>query len=513
MKVDPRWLLLLAFSTIGFLINVDYSAVNLALIPMTNHWHTDLNTIQWALSGYLLGWAMLVIPGGKYADVIDKRFLYLLGLGLFLAASLLAGLASSPAMLIFARVLQGMAGGMYVPTVYALIAVVFVEKERGRAMGLLSLGIGLGMALGPFIGGVLLSLLSWRSIFFINIPIGFVAWWIVYSNDHLQTTIAAHKVSLDKFSMILFSASIAMTIYLLSLWQSWSQHNVSALLWLSGIFIIVGFLIAIQRRSQNPLFPATLFVNRLFLGCIFGILGEQFGFSAIMVTTSLYLQKVLQYSAFKSSLMFLFLSMIFGVVAVAGGSWVDRIGLKKPTLIGLAIMALGSFLFSQLSPFSSLGWVSVIFFILGGGMGLAFAGLNTGILKTVDSESIGMASSIFLVFALMGNAFGVTLTTMIYEAASLTAFLKVLPQTILDPGQIQQLATYIAKIGEKTPDFSLFSPALHTTILAVTQTALNFGTNYTMLINCLISVLAFIVCALLWLQPSPEASPSIETTN
>src|SRR5579864_6687611 len=106
-----RWQLLFAFSLIVFMINIDYTAVNLALIPMANDFHANLNTIQWVLSGYMLGWVLLVIPGGKYADYWDKKILYLIGLGLFLFASILAGLAFSPAMLITARILQGMAGG------------------------------------------------------------------------------------------------------------------------------------------------------------------------------------------------------------------------------------------------------------------------------------------------------------------------------------------------------------------------------------------------------------------
>ena len=314
-----------ALSIMMFIINVDYTAVNLALIPMAAELHANIDTIQWVLSGYVLAWGLLVIPAGKISDRHSKRNLCIIGLGLFLFASLLAGLANSAHLLIAARILQGVAGGIYVPTMYALIYVNFAEHERGRAIGMMSLGVGFGMAIGPFIGGVLLSIFDWRSIFFINIPIGLIALAIIYAGKRDKVT----------------------------------NNNPQSL---------ISALISPQLLKNIP-----------FLGVIISITLEQFAFSAIVVSLGLFLQKVMQFSALKSSIIYLALTIIFGVIAAASGPWIDRAGLRKPTTIGLALLTLGSFLFLLLSPASSIWLICLIFIVLGIGMGLAFAGLNTGI--------------------------------------------------------------------------------------------------------------------------------------
>ncbi len=507
MNHPQRWQLLFAFSLILFIINIDYTAVNLALIPIAANLKANLNTIQWILSGYMLGWVLLVIPGGKYADCLNKQFLYLLGLGLFLLASILAGLAVSPTMLITARILQGIASGIYIPTVYALIYVIFAEQERGKAIGLLSLGVGLGMALGPFLGGVILSLINWRSIFFINVPIGLIAWWIVYRSQGIKTAVTGNHSAFSKLSVILFGFSIVLILYLLSVWQNWTQQPLFSLSLLISFIVILGLFLLMQWKTQNPLFPAVLFRNRLFMGTIIGISLEQYIFSTIMVSSGLYLQKVLHFSSFQSSFIYLFLSLIFGFIAVISGPWIDRIGLKKPTLIGFLILTLGSLGFIYLSENSSLWIVGIIFFALGAGMGFAFAGLNSGVVKTVEAEHVGIASSLFLVCALIGNALGVTLTTINYQFFSLKALLANVAETGLSAEQIQQLSGFISDVGIKTPSLSLFDATLQNLIITTSIKVLNFGIVHAMLISFFLSILGFLSCTIFWKQQKSKAVP------
>lgn len=513
MNHPQRWQLLFAFSLILFIINIDYTAVNLALIPIATDLKANLNTIQWVLSGYMLGWVLLVIPGGKYADCLDKKFLYLLGLGLFLLASILAGLAFSPTMLITARILQGIAGGIYIPTVYALIYVIFAEQERGRAIGLLSLGVGLGMALGPFLGGVILSLINWRCIFFINIPIGLVAWWIVYRSQKIKTTVTGNHSAFSKLSVTMFGLSIALILYLLSVWQNWTQQPLFSFSLLISFIVILGLFLLMQWKTKNPLFPLVLFRNRFFMGTIIGILLEQYIFSTVMVSSGLYLQKVLHFSSFQSSLIYLFLSLIFGFIAVISGPWIDRIGLKKPTMIGFLVLALGSLGFIYLSESSLLWTVGIIFFTLGAGMGFAFAALNSGVVKTVEAEHIGIASSLFLVCALMGNALGVTFTTISYQFFGLKALLANVEGTGLSIGQVQQLSHFISDVGTKTPSLNLFDATLQSLIIDTGTKALTFGIAHAMLISFLLSILGFLSCIILWKQKSKAVKTFVGSSS
>lgn len=440
MTDNYRWVVLVALSLIVFIINVDYTAVNLALIPVAAELQADINIIQWVLSGYVLAWAVCVIPAGNFSDRYSKKYFCLVGLSLFLLASLLAGLANSANLLIAARILQGMAGAIYVPSIYALIYLNFTEHERGRAIGMMSLGVGAGMAVGPFVGGVLLSVFNWRSIFFINIPIGLIALAIIYASKKDEVAVNNHRVS-----------SI----------------------------------------------PLQLFRNLPFLGVVIGILLEQFGFSAIIVSIGLFLQKVMQFSVLKSSLVYLALTIIFGIIAAASGPWIDRAGLRIPVTAGLFLLSLGSFLFILLSAASPMWLICLIFIILGVGMGLAFSGLNTGIVKTVAGEYIGIASSVFLLCALLGNTFGVFLTTLMDQHASLSYLLHVVTgqQFIANTMQIQQLANYIANIGAQGHNLSAFSHGLQKLVIINTVPALNAGIIEAMLLNAIICLIAMFTCA------------------
>jgi EmrB/QacA subfamily drug resistance transporter len=411
---NHSWLLLIALSLILFLINVDYTAVNLALLPIAAELKSTLSTTKWVLSGYALAWAVLVIPGGNFADRCSKKKACLLGLVLFLFSSFLAGIANSSIILIAARILQGMAGAIFIPATYALVYINFEEKIRGYAIGMISLGVGLGMAFGPVIGGILLSWLNWRSIFFINIPIGLISILILLSRKDTEK-ITQNTPPFSKLSALLLGVSIVVFLFLLDQIQLWSQNS-SLYLTISclAIFSIIIF-VYLQNKLSNPLIPLNLFANIPYLGCVLGILLEQYGFSSVIVTIGLFLQKKLLFSVFKTSMIYLCLSMVFGIIAALGGRLVDKIGLRVSTVIGLMVMSIGTALFSILTGVDSLITICAVFTIIGIGMGLAFTGLNTAVVKTVAQQYIGIGSSVFVMCALIGNSLGVTLTTLIYE--------------------------------------------------------------------------------------------------
>lgn len=359
-----RWWLLLALAIILFMVNIDYTAVNLALSSMADTFTVEFGSISWVLTGYIFAWGLAVIPSGKYADLHAKRDLCLVGLLLFLISSLLAGFATSANLLIAARFLQGVAGAIYIPCVYGLIALHFSAETRGKAMGIITLAVGLGGALGPFVGGILVTYLNWRYLFLINLPLGALAAAIIYKSQYREILPAHHQ----------------------------------------------GFL-----KSLIHLIPSDLFRNWAFIGCCLGMGIEQFGFSTIMVTSGLYLQKIMNFSPFKSSIEFLFITVVFGVIAATGGPWVDRAGIRLPTVTGLIIIAIGAFLFAQVDTHTSNLVFESIFLLFGTGMGFAFVGLNTGIMQVVSEDHVGIASSIFAAFALTGNFLGASITTLFFE--------------------------------------------------------------------------------------------------
>lgn len=494
MNTSFRWILLIAVSIILFIINVDYTAVNLALVPVSTALDTNLKIVRWILSGYTFAWGLLVIPAGYFADRYNKKYLCLTGLGLFLVASIIAGLASSITILIAARIIQGFAGALYAPTIYSLIFLHFPEHQRGKAIGLMSLGIGIGLAAGPFIGGMLISIFNWRSIFFINIPIGLLAALIIGLSENVKNATLSVQTKISKTSILLLSLSISILLYYFQDNQ-WNEHRLLSVSLLCGLLLCVYLFVFMQNRIKNPLIPLQLFKNRAFTGCCIGIFLEQFSFASIIIATSLYLQKICSYSIFKTSLIYLVMTVVFGIIAGIGGIWVDKTGVRKPVTFGFLLMAVGSILFAYQSTTHFLWSTYFILFILGAGMGVAFTALNTGVVTTLPQKQIGIGSSVFLLMALLANTFSITLTTLIYTKMSCSKLIQLLnTKIILTQSQLNQVTDLILQIGQSTKSLDHFNLLWRSTIHGLTPMALSYGIHCVMLISAIISIFGLFSC-------------------
>lgn len=506
-----RWLVLVSISIMAFIINGDYLAVNFALLPITSELHTNLDKAQWILSGYMLAWATLVIPAGKLLDRYNGRNLCIIGISVFLLASALAGFSSSINMLIASRMLQGVGGAIFLPTIYSMIYTNFDESERGRAMGLIGLAVGVGLAFGPVIGGFLVTWANWHSIFFINIPIGIIAMLIIYFGK-VPATQTNNTQSTSWTSVLLIAAISIATLYSMNEWKHWTEHTMFYSLIALTILTALVVFVQIQKRAIMPLIPPKLLRNQAYWGCCLGILLVEFSFSTILVITGLYMQNILHLSSLTSSNIFLSMTIIFGIIAALGGSWVDRAGLVKPTIIGLVITACASLFFALISGLHNLWLIAALFMTMGIGLGLSFTALNTGIVKTVDENNIGIASSIFLMITLLGNAIGVAAATIIYEFFSLGHLLSNLGVQgyLFNPHEREKLAQYIASVGGEGNLLDTFSTTMQSDILSSMTYALNSGVNSAMLINFVLSSIFIFICAKLMKH---SKAPTVSEVN
>ena len=287
--------LLFAFSLMVLMLNIDYTALNLALVTLTHDLNSNLTIMQWVLGGYMLIWAAIVLPIGRAADHFGQKHFCLIGLAIFTLGSLLAGLANSSTMLIVARLLQGISGAFYVPAMYASIFTNYPESRRGLAMGFMSLGVGvgvgvglgLGMALGPTFGGAiltLLTLLSWRYIFFVNIPIGIIAFLEIYFIAQKETVKNNQDFQLNKLSSFLLGLALISFMSALGGIHQWGGDTspVLLLLILFSIILFVTFLLH-QKKDIQPLVPISLFKNNSYSACLIAIILEQFSFTSCIV--------------------------------------------------------------------------------------------------------------------------------------------------------------------------------------------------------------------------------------
>jgi MFS family permease len=263
--IMQRFGLLFAIGLMALIINIDYTAVNLALAPVARDFHLGVHDVNWLLSGYILAWAALVIPAGRAVDIYGPRKLCLLGLALFLVSSLLAGYAVNETMLVIGRVLQGIAGGLYVPALYGLISAYFPIEKRGSAMGILSLGAGLGLGFGPTFGGVIIHLLDWRWIFFVNVPIALVAIFVLWFTPEKSKTTDSHNAIPKLASVFLSLAVVSVTFALDRVMQQGVHSSVFIGALLCALLMFVGFVYR-QKHSLTPLIAWRLFKNKRYVG-------------------------------------------------------------------------------------------------------------------------------------------------------------------------------------------------------------------------------------------------------
>lgn len=393
-----------------FLINIDYSAVNIAMVTIAEEIHGDLQTLQWVLSGYILAWGLLVIPAGRLADIYGKRRLFIYGVGLFTLSSILCGLATSSWFLIFGRVLQGFGGALFIPPLYSLLFTSFPPDRQGFALGLLGVGAGAGLAAGPSLGGILLTLCGWRWIFFVNVPLCLAAIFLVVLATG-KDPISAVQEKLDKFGSVLFATAMTAVMLGLNYTQTWGID--SPLLWsvLGGGLLGLAAFCVWQQVATNRLIPAGLLTNRVFVGCTLGFAVYCLVFAPVLVTMGLYLQNILGYSAYESGLIFLAMTLALGALSPVGGKLADKMDVRIPIVGGMLILAVSLFLASRLTATAELSHVVFVLFLVGLGLGLCFPVLNAAMMKAVKPEMLSTASGVFVMAATVSNSLGVILCT------------------------------------------------------------------------------------------------------
>ncbi|MFD2764218.1 MFS transporter [Micromonospora eburnea] len=405
--VDPKWWTLTAVSLGTFMLLIDLTIVNVALPDIQASLGASLPDIQWVVDAYALTLAALLLTAGSLADLYGRRRLYVVGLGVFTGASALCGIAQSPLMLELSRGLQGIGGAIMFSVSLALLANAFRGAERGLAFGVWGALAGLAAAVGPIIGGVLVSGLSWRWIFFVNVPIGVIALAltmlrVVESRDEQATRP-------DWPGFVLLSGALASLIYALieSGRSSFTAAPVIACFATAAVLLIAFLLV--ETRSRHPMFDLRLFRVPTFVGGDIAAFGLSFSIFSMLLYVVLYLQNVLEYSALQTGLRLLVLSV--GVLVASGVA--GRLSAKVPVraLIGpgLVLVGVGLLLMRDLTATSS--WTHLIPGLIVAGVGVGFVNppLASTAVGVVEPRRSGMASGINLTFRQVGLATGVAL--------------------------------------------------------------------------------------------------------
>ncbi|HEX6699676.1 MAG TPA: MFS transporter [Gaiellaceae bacterium] len=426
-KHERRWSALALIVTAQFMVILDVAIVNVALPSIKTDLHFSATNLQWVVSAYALLFGGALLLGGRLADLLGRRRLFVAGLGLFALSSLLCGLAWSEASLIGFRALQGLGGALLAPAALSLLMTTFAEgRERNLALGIYGAASGSGAAVGVLLGGLLTSYLSWSWIFFINVPVGIAAlaltpWLLTESRAGL-----AHR-HFDFAGAATITSGLMVLVYALTRATSDGWGSPTTLALLAGSAALVLAFVLIELRARSPLLPLRIFRLRTLTAAnaTMAIVGAV-AFSEFFLLT-LYLQDVLHYSAIRAGLAFSGFALTVVVASNVAQVLVGRVGARATLTAGLLVSAVSLALLTRLPVDGRYFWDLFPAFVLGGaGMGLSFVPVTIASLTGVERSDAGVASGLINTSRQIGGAIGVAAISAI-AATSTSSYVDAHP--------------------------------------------------------------------------------------
>jgi EmrB/QacA subfamily drug resistance transporter len=416
---DRRWSALALIVTAQFMVILDVAIVNVALPSIKSDLGFSETSLQWVISAYAILFGGALLLGGRLADVLGRRRLFMAGLGLFAVSSLLCGLAWSEGSLIAFRGVQGLGGALLAPAALSLLMTRFAEgRERNLALGIYGAASGSGAAAGVLLGGVLTSYLSWSWIFFINVPVGVAAIALTPVLLHDSRADLAHR-HFDVAGAVTITSGLMLLVYAMTRATSDGWGSATALALLGGAVALVLTFVLVELRSPWPLLPLRIFRARTLsvANGAMAIVGAV-AFSEFFVLT-LYLQNVLHYSPLRSGVAFVGFAGTVVVISNVAQAVVGRIGVRPTLATGLLLSALSVGVLTRLPVHGRYFWDLFPAFVLGGaGMGLSFVPVTIAGLTGVNRSDAGVASGLINTSRQIGGAVGLAAVSAI--AASST---------------------------------------------------------------------------------------------
>jgi EmrB/QacA subfamily drug resistance transporter len=417
-----RWVVLVIACLAQFMVVLDATIVNVALPSIQRGLHFSAANLQWVVNAYTLIFGGFLLLGGRAADLIGRKRLFMAGIALFSLASLLNGLAQSPTMLIVGRGLQGLGAALLSPAALSIITTTFTEtQERTRALGVWSAIAAGGGAVGLLLGGVLTDLASWPWIFIVNVPVGVLTLiatlrWVPESRPQL-----AHR-TFDLAGAASVTAGLVVLVFAIVKSQAYGWGSARTIGLLGAGVAILAVFVAIERRSPAPLMRLSIFRIRTLAVADLVLLLVASGMFGMFFFASLYVQEILGYSPLRAGLAFL--PVTAGIVIGAGTAQqlIRRLGVRNVAVAGVVIAAAGLAVLTQLPVHGSyVGNLMSGLFPMSIGMGLTFVPITLLGTGAVTGEDAGLASGLFNTAQQVGGSLGLAILSTL--AASQTSSL------------------------------------------------------------------------------------------
>ncbi|MDP5017184.1 MAG: MFS transporter [Dolichospermum sp.] len=418
IKTSEKWWTILGVSIGIFIFSLDVYIVNLALPIMLESLHTTFGNSQWVVLSYLLAISIFVLSAAKLGDMWSKKKLYIIGMIVFTISSLLCGLSPNIGFLIAFRAIQGIGAAFISGIGTAMIVEVFPVEERGLGLGIRAGVFGLGMMLGPTIGGILISIGDWPLIFFINVPIGILG-ILIMAYFVPPSIISVEKQKFDVIGTIVLTVMLTCFILGITLLeeQNYDLNIILSLLFLS--MIALGFFVFVEMRTLNPILNLRMFKSLdLSLGLGLRFIGNLVIAGAIFILP-FFFKLVKQYPTDKAGFLLAIPPIIIVLTAPMAGMLSDKFGSRIITLIGLILMAVGCLLISTFNTELTIINYMIAIIPYGLGIGMFQSPNNSAIMGAAPQDSLGVASGLLSLSRILGQTIGVPLVGALFSFVTL----------------------------------------------------------------------------------------------
>lgn len=412
-KLDQKWLVLIAIGMSTFMSALDTSVVNTVLPVINNSFGSEIATVEWVVIIYLLIVSGLLLSFGRLGDIRGHKPVFLTGFSIFIISSALCGWSPSIGALIAFRGLQALGAAMLAANSPAILTKNFPPSQRGQALGLQATMTYLGLTVAPSLGGWLTDLISWRAVFYINVPVGifaFILAWMFIPQDRKS---GAHE-SFDILGAIIILVGLITLLLALNQGYAWGWFSpqIIGLFLLSGVFLVS--FVLVENRSQSPILDLSLFANRVFSAATISAVLNYIAVFSVLLLLPFYLLQGRGLNPSQAGLILTIQPIVMAIVAPISGGISDRIGTRIPTATGMLILSLGIFLMSRFSLNTPIYQVGIALGIAGFGTGTFISPNNSAIMGAAPRERQGIAAGILATSRSTGMVLGVGLAGAIF---------------------------------------------------------------------------------------------------
>jgi EmrB/QacA subfamily drug resistance transporter len=413
---------------------LDSTIVSVSLPVMSADLRMSSETAIWIPTAYLVSLAVLLLTIGRLSDIKGRKNIFIIGFGIFVLGSLLCGQSQDGEQMIAFRVMQGIGAACIGATATAIITDTFPAKERGKALGINAMAVYIGLSLGPALGGLLTGIAGWRSIFWINIPIGIavmiMAWHYVRDTGEIR-----REERLDVPGVLLFSVGVTSLLITLTLGEQygWTTIGIIGLLSLA-VVTLAAFVLVERRKGEAAMLDLSLITgNRLFAAANFSALLNYAAYFSVAFMLSYYMQEILDYSILYTGFVLLVMPVAMAVLSPISGWASDRIGSRLLASAGMATIAIGLLFMSTLTVGSSVGFIAVGLLVIGIGMGLFSSPNTSAVMGSVERRRLGVASGTLSTMRFVGQAVSLAIMGAIIASIAGPDFITSLTVGTADP--------------------------------------------------------------------------------